>query len=196
MLLHVLMPHAFVTFLRSYCEIPKADEVVIQAAAEHRFYKEGAMLLQEGHMARELFFVEDGVLKITAVNEKGKDITYFFVKEQQFCTILNSFNNQLPASESIYAACDTTVLVFSKTSLEYLYKQLPYIKEVITQIMQQRLLDKIALRNRYMGEDSASRYQLFLEQQPDVALRVSLTDIASYLGITPQSLSRIRKNTR
>jgi CRP-like cAMP-binding protein len=65
---------------------------------------------------------------------------------------------------------------------------------LIDQITQQRLLDKIQLRNSYLGKDAATRYKLFMTQQSDIALRVSLQDIASYLEITPQSLSRIRKN--
>jgi CRP-like cAMP-binding protein len=55
---------------------------------------------------------------------------------------------------------------------------------------------KIQLRNTYAGTDASARYQLFLELQPDISLRVPLNDIASYLGITPQSLSRIRRNIR
>jgi len=57
-------------------------------------------------------------------------------------------------------------------------------------------LDKIQVRNSYLGEDASLRYRNFLLRQPDIALRVSLADIASYLGITQQSLSRIRKNMR
>jgi len=91
------------------------------------------------------------------------------------------------------AACDAEVLVITKSKLLNLYRQLPAIKEVIDQITQQRLLEKIQTRNNYLGKDSAERYKLFVTQHPDIASRVSLRDIASYLGITPQSLSRIRK---
>jgi CRP-like cAMP-binding protein len=61
-------------------------------------------------------------------------------------------------------------------------------------ITKQALLNKIALRNSYIGEDATTRYQKFIVQQSNIALRVSQTDIASYLSITKQSLSRIRKN--
>jgi CRP-like cAMP-binding protein len=73
---------------------------------------------------------------------------------------------------------------------------LPYLKQLIDQITQQALLDKIDLKNSYLGHDSTCRYKIFMTRQPDIALRVPLSDIASYLGITPQSLSRIRKNIR
>jgi hypothetical protein len=78
----------------------------------------------------------------------------------------------------------------------YLYETIPYFKALIDGITQQALYDKIQIRNAYMGEDATTRYQKFMVRQPDIALRVPLSDVASYLGITQQSLSRIRKNIR
>ena len=127
-------------------------------------------------------------------NEKGNEVTHFFLKENQFCTILNSFNNAVPAEESIQAACDTNVLVINKGKLQSLYEKLPYLKSLIDEITQQALLEKIQIRNAHLGHDSATRYKLFMMRQPEIALRVQLGDVASYLGITPQSLSRIRRN--
>jgi CRP-like cAMP-binding protein len=145
---------------------------------------------------KEIFFICRGVLRIMVHNENGTEVTHFFLKDNQFCTILYSFNNQTVADEGVQAACDTELLAISKTKLLSLYRQIPYLKELIDEITQKTLLDKIKLRNSYQGHDSTERYKLFMIHQPDVALRVSLTDVASYLGITPQSLSRIRKNIR
>ena len=141
-----------------------------------------------------MFFIVKGVLRIMAVNDAGKEVTHFFLKENQFCTILNSFNSQVPANESIQAACDAEVLVISRHRLDILYEQLPYLKSLITTVTQQTLLDKVHIRNGYLGQDSTTRYKTFVMRQPEIAMRVSLSDIASYLCITPQSLSRIRKN--
>lgn len=127
-------------------------------------------------------------------NEKGVEITHYFLKEDQFCTILNSFHNQVIATESIQAACDAEVLAVSRTVLLNLYEQIPYLQPLIDKITQQALIDKITIRNLYLGHPSAQRYRLFVERQADIAQRVSMADTASYLGITPQSLSRIRKN--
>lgn len=120
----------------------------------------------------------------------------FFLKEHRFCTILKSFDDGIPANESIIAACDAALIVLSKDKLLQLYQKLPYFKDLTTNIFQQSLLEKIKVRNSYMGEDATTRYQKFISQQPDIALRVSLNDVASYLGVTQQSLSRIRKNIR
>ena len=190
------MPNAFISYLQLFRDISYADATLIQSHLQCRTVAEGECLLQEGRVAKELFFVCSGVLRIVKVNEKGKEVTHFFVNENHFCTILQSFLNQLPAGESIEAACPAELMVLTKKGLDEIYQQLPWFKELHGQIMQQALLQKIQTRNELMGEDASTRYQKFLLRQPDIALRVSLGDIASYLGITLQSLSRIRRNAR
>jgi CRP-like cAMP-binding protein len=185
-----------IAFLKLFRDVPDADAELIAAATESRVYKEGDYLFSGGKICREFFFITKGVLRIMVINEQGNEVTHFFLKENQFCTILNSFKNNMVAHESICAACDVEVLVFSRASLDKLYAQLPYLKPLIDGISHQALLDKIAIRNTYLGQDSTARYKTFMMRQPEIALRVPLSDVASYLGITPQSLSRIRKNIK
>ena len=187
------MANALISFLRLFRDISDADAELILNATESRSYKEDEYLFKGDTICSEMFFIADGVLRIMAFNEQGTEVTHFFLKSNQFCTILNSFINQVKAYESICAACDTEVVVFKRTQLYKLYTELPYLKPLIDSITNQALLDKIALRNAYLGQDSSARYKTFMELQPEVALRVALSDVASYLGITPQSLSRIRK---
>ncbi len=190
------MPHQLISFLQSFKHIPLEDHDLIIAAFEQKIFNEGDYLFKGTQVCRQLFFITDGVLRIMVRNEKGNEVTHYFLRENYFCTILNSFINQVPAHESIQAACKTTALVISHAKLFTLYEQLPYLKELIDDITHKALLEKIQIRNNYLGQDSTARYKLFMEKQADIARRVPLNDIASYLGITPQSLSRIRKNMR
>jgi CRP-like cAMP-binding protein len=183
-------------FLKQFRAISEQDKDIISQNIQFRKVTEGEILLQEGKLAKELFFVCKGILKIVSISEKGNPVTLFFLKEHRFCTILKSLSNGVPANESIVAACDAELIVFPKDKLLQLYITIPYFKDLTDSIIQQGLLDKIQIRNSYMGEDATTRYQKFISQQPDVALRVPLSDVASYLGITQQSLSRIRKNIR
>ncbi|MDO3626490.1 Crp/Fnr family transcriptional regulator [Mucilaginibacter sp. BT774] len=190
------MIDSLINFLRLFKNIPQADAEIIESELSFRKVAEDEVLFEEGHICREMFFICKGVLRIVAQNDKGNRMTYFFLKENQFCSILNSFNNNIPSLEGIEAACEAELVVLKKQKLYNLYEKLPYLKELITGITTQSLLEKINVRNSYLGEDAATRYRHFLMRQPDIALRVSLSDIASYLGITQQSLSRIRKNMR
>jgi CRP-like cAMP-binding protein len=190
------MNNPLIAFLLLFQSINEDDQQLISTAFTAKSFREGDYLFQSGHICKDLFFICKGVIRIVVQNGKGNEVTHFFLKENQFCTILNSFNNGVQAEESIQAACDTAVLSISKGRLLALYEKLPYLKSLIDQIMQQALLDKIQIRNAYLGHDSSERYRLFMIRQPEIALRVPLNDVASYLGITPQSLSRIRKNIR
>jgi len=182
-------------YLELFQKIPQEDkEIICQKNLEYRKVKEGEVLLQEGKLAKEMFFICKGVLKIVSINDKGNEVIHFFLSENKFCTILKSFTESIPSADRIQAACDTEIIIFKKDKLHSLYNALPYLEKVFGNIIQQALLSKIELRNSYISEDATKRYQKFIVQQSDIALRVSQTDIASYLGITKQSLSRIRKN--
>lgn len=190
------MANQLITFLQSFTSIDEKDQTLLKDTFEMRLFKEGDYLFYPNTVCKDLFFICKGISKITVLKEKGNIVTNFFFKENQFCTILKSFTNQMEAIEGIQAACNLEVLAVSREKLLLLYKNLPHIEKLIDQIIQQAVLDKVELRNSYLGLDSASRYKLFIKQQPNVAKLVSLSSVASYLGITQQSLSRIRKNIR
>ena len=179
-------------FLRSHEPISDDDAALISRHACIRCYKRGEILLKEGQTARELFFITHGILKMVSVNEKGREVVHFFLKEDQFCTVLDSFYNNAPAHIGLVAACDTELVVFPKEQLNQLFDKLPFFKVLLDKVIRQRLLDKLRLKNNYAGKDATVRYQTFLAEQSDIALHVPLSDIASYLQVTLQSLSRIR----
>lgn len=184
------------TFLRSFRKITDDDAAVITSFFRTKQFKEGESLFTEGEVCKMLFFIVSGILRIVKTNEKGIDVTYYFIEDRQFCTILQSFNKGTIAEESIQACCDTDVLSISKRSLLELYQKLPYMVDLINELNQQRMLEKIRLKNAYSGEDAIERYKVFLSEQSEVAYRVPLNYIASYLNITPQSLSRIRRKLK
>jgi len=186
----------FHRFLNQFKAIPQTDFDLISARLQCREIKAGEVLLAEGRAARELFFIVSGILKIVSTSEKGNEVIQFFAKENKFCTILYSFNGDALSREGITAATDGRVLYFSKAGLSDLFEQLPYFSALLNSIIQKMLLDKIQLRSSLMGEDASVRYLKFIAQESDIMQRVPLSDIASYLGITQQSLSRIRRNIR
>lgn len=161
---------------------------------ETQFFKEGDLLFAPDGICRHLYFINQGVVRIMSVSDKGDDITHYFLKENYFCTILGSFLAQTPALEGIQAATDVEVLVIGKDEFNQLVKEDADFKKTFELHTTQGLLQKIQFKNMLHGYDATTRYRLFLEKLPDIAARVQLGYIASYLGITLQSLSRIRRN--
>jgi CRP-like cAMP-binding protein len=190
------MKHCLISYVEVLRDLSDADRSVLSARFLPRTVAEGEALFAGGKTCDVLFFICKGVLKIHSVNEKGMEITHFFYKENQFCTILDSFQAGVYTEVSIAAACSAEVLQISKTNLIALYDQLPFMKGIVDQAIQQGLMEKVRLRNSYLGLAADHQYRLFLAQQPEIALRVAVKDMASFLGITPQSLSRIRKQTK
>lgn len=181
------------TALQQVGPVPAHDYDQILSAWQARTVAEGEFLVQAGSSCSELYFIQEGVCRILAQPLQGKEVTFGFMQEGQFCTILASFLQQLPNPNCIQAACPAKVLVISRAGFDNLCGRFPYLSGLFTQLIQRTLLKKIQIRQTYLGQDAATNYELFLTQQPGVARRVPQHMIASYLGITPQSLSRLRK---
>ena len=190
------MDKQLIDLLETYKRIPEEDQDTILSAFKPQSFDEGEYAFRGGQVCRHMFFVCSGILRIVSVNDKGTEVTHYFLKQRQFCTILASFNTQTVTDDNIQASCKTEVLAVSKANLLALYQKLPFMEALMDRIIQDALLEKVRLRNSYLGQDSLARYKLFLAQQPEIARHVPLGDIASYLGITQQSLSRLRRNLR
>lgn len=190
------MSHYLTNYLDVVRFISAQQKTVLESYFQPRKMNEGEELFEGGKICNLLFFICKGVLKVHSINERGMDITHYFYKENQFCTILDSFDEGRSTEIKIQAACDGEVLQITKLRLYALYDRLPFMKDIVDKAILQGLLEKVRLRNSCLGQIAADQYKLFIAQQPDIALRVSMKGIASFLGITPQSLSRIRKNTK
>jgi CRP-like cAMP-binding protein len=185
-----------IQFLQTYRSISDAEAEMIMSYFEPKHFKETEYLFNGGNVCKSLYFVVKGILRIVAINDRGLNITHYFIKERQFCTILDSFNNGNIAHDGIQASSSVDVLEINKKKFQKLCENLPFMAGLIDQINQQKLLEKIRLKNIYSGEDSINRYKLFLTEQPGIVHRVPLNHVASYLNVTPQSLSRIRRSVR
>lgn len=190
------MQEQMISYLQRFRRIPDNDQERILNSFEKVTYKSGLHLSGPGQVADYLFFINKGILKITIPDEEERDIVYFFMKENQFMAFLYSLYGRIPAEQGLQAATDTEILRIERGKLYELYQEIPYLKELIDEIAHLSMVDMIHIKNLYLSGTSLKRYQLFLKQQPEVALHVAQIDIASYLGIAPQSLSRIRKKIR
>lgn len=181
-------------YLQQFRPISEADRDTILSVFTPETVEEGQFLSREGKICSQLYYICSGILRIVSTSDKGTDKTHYFYKENQICTILKSFEEGTIADAGIQASCDAEVLVIARSGLSQLLASLPWLKDVLDRVFQRQLLEKVETRNAYLGVDAETQYKLFVERQPDIALRVPMKDIASYLGITPQSLSRIRRN--
>src|SRR5689334_20938608 len=111
------MENKLISFLQLFINIPESDQKIIADAFQLKTFEEGDYLFQSGHVCRERFFICSGILKIVVINDNGVRVTHYFLKQNQFCTILESFIKETIADENIVAACPTEVLSITKTGL-------------------------------------------------------------------------------
>jgi len=156
--------------------------------------KKKGYLLQEGDISRHQYFVNKGCLRTYTIDEKGLEHIIQFAIEDWWTGDMFSFLTQTPARFTIDALEDSELLCLEKNALEELYIKIPKFERFFRHLLQNAF---IALQERIvanLSQPADERYCTFITKYPDMEKRLPLKQIASYLGITPESLSRIRSN--
>ncbi|MFD2571577.1 Crp/Fnr family transcriptional regulator [Spirosoma soli] len=167
------------------------------ALVEHLFkpkhLKEGELLVEEGTVCNYLYYVDRGLLRFF-VWKDGVDKTKFFTFDNYLFTSQYSFSTRQPAKENIQAVADCTLLQITYTDLQTLYEQIPTWRIFIQAVIQEVSHFTEEILTELQTETAEARYRKMLTEEPEMIQRIPLKYLASYLGIAPQSLSRIRKN--
>ncbi len=154
--------------------------------------KPGEYFLQHGKISRTIGFIEEGLLRMFYLHD-GKEVTNCFCKEN---TITCSYRSLITRQESdfaIQAIEDSTLTVFSYDSLQELYEKDLFWQQV-GRIAAENEFINTECHNRFLTDLSATeRYLQLMDQESDLFQRVALNHIASYLQVSPETLSRIRK---
>lgn len=151
---------------------------------------------EAGKVPNRVGFVVDGVVRICYYNNQGEDITRYFVDENHLVVDINCFDNKVASSEYIQAVTDCKFIVISREDWDDLFNTIVGWETIINKMIQKALIEKLGRKAPLIEQDATTRYLTFLEKFPMLANRIPLSYLASYLGITPSSLSRIRRTIR
>ncbi|MBK8484431.1 MAG: Crp/Fnr family transcriptional regulator [Saprospiraceae bacterium] len=156
--------------------------------------KRRQFILQENDVCKYYTFVISGLFKMYAVDKNGKENNIQFASENDWIADIGSFHNEKPSRLYIEAIEPSIILQISKDNLWYLYTNYPKFDRNFRVIIEDKFIE---LQNRVLQSISSTaeeRYETYLEQYPNLSNRLPNTQIASYLGITPEFLSKIRNN--
>lgn len=156
--------------------------------------QKGDFLLLAGDVCKHAFFTEKGLLRAFTVDETGKEHIIQFAPENWLISDRSSIYFNEPSDLFIEAIENSTVVFISTdflNKISALSQKFQYANERSLQIHIRQLQQRI---NQLLGATAEERYLTFIQKYPDLLLRVPLWMIASYLGITPESLSRVRKD--
>ncbi len=170
----------------------EADWGLLQAAFVEKQFPRKTVLVSAGAIVREVYFVIDGCLRLY-YEKDGADISAFFFTEGQFAGAYDSFITQTPSPHFVETLEPCRVLSLSFETMQRLYGQVPAMNELVRKVMEYRFVELHQLFTAFILDSPEQRYEHLLQHRPDLLQRVPLHHIATYLGITPISLSRIRK---
>ena len=153
----------------------------------------GDLWVQQGKICDQVGFVVSGKLRNFYIDESGNEVTCYFVSPENFISSFTSFLTNTPAYENISALEDCVLRVISKKDLEELCERVPKM-QIFRRVIAENLFITMEKRIFMLQSQSAhERYENMLKNNPDIILSVPLQYTASFLGITPQHLSRLRK---
>lgn len=179
------------THLINYAPLSAEAQNALQDAFEKKTISKNEYLLSEGQVCRQLYFLEKGALR-GFYNLDGKEITHWFGFEKDFVTSFHSFITQEPAVENIQLLEGCILWSISKETLTALFNKYHEIERLV-RIAYEKYY--IRLEERFVNaqfKTATERYENLLQQTPHILERVPLGCIASYLGISQETLSRIR----
>ncbi len=155
--------------------------------------KKKERLLSNGAVCDFVVFVNKGSLRSYTIDEKGSEHILQFAFENYWISDLFSYLAVVPSALNIEAMENTEVLYISKTAMEALYHKVPKLERFMRLQIQNAYVALQKRLNATMSASAEDRYLELLQVHPDILIRVPLIYIASYLGVTPESLSRIRR---
>lgn len=154
--------------------------------------KKKEILLQEGSICQDAYFINKGILRYF-YNIEGEEITGQFFFENNWYTDYESYLREIPSKQTIQALEETEILILAKKDLEHLFLEIPKF-EKFGRIMAENAFLGLRMRTEMLtNQNPEQRYIQLLQERPKIVERVAQHYIASYLGIRPPSLSRIRK---
>jgi CRP-like cAMP-binding protein len=158
---------------------------------ETKSFEKGDLLLKSGAVCNKLFFINRGLTK-TFFYKEDKEFIMRFFQERTFCSVLDSFTSQKPSLYNIMALEETELSYITFIDIDLLCRKHHGMETAFRKLMSFAVLMMMKRVSEMLEENATERYNHFLKENGHLLQRISLGDLANYLGITQVSLSRIR----
>lgn len=183
------------TVFNAIYPLSEALKQAIFANSEIIHVKKKTKLLQAGQTSSSIYFINSGAARVYYLNKEGIETTSWFLFENELVISVYSFFTGQPGFETIEVLEDSAMIALKREKLNNLYEQFPEFN-----FIGRKLTEHYYIRNEIQANElrmltAKQRYQQLLSQNPKLINRVALGHIASYLGISKETLSRIRKQS-
>jgi CRP/FNR family transcriptional regulator, anaerobic regulatory protein len=179
--------------IRKYIDLSDSESLILSRYVKQSSYKKKEFVLQENNDCKNLFFVEKGCLRMYFINEKAVEQIVQFALDGWWISDLKSFINKTPSDYYIQTIENSNITAINSEALEQLLKELPKLERYFRIIMQQELAAAQFKSKLMYGMSKEDFYNHFISSFPQFVQRVPQYMIASYLGLTPEYVSGLRK---
>ena len=187
------MMDSFKEYLRTIVSIADTEFADIILHFKVLILKKGDCFIEQGDVCRQIGFIKQGTLKTYYINDKGEEITSCFCTENNFTTSYKSFILQSPSDLTIRAIEETELFVIDYENLQKLYAKSLAWQAIGRAVAEREYIVMEQYASVLSNETAKEKYLRMLKEQPNILQKASITDIASYLGVSRRTLSRIRK---
>jgi CRP-like cAMP-binding protein len=179
-------------YIAPFAVFSHEEQCLIAELAYIQQHKAGEFLLRPGDVCDTGGFILSGVMRRYVINEEGNEQIRAFKHSGDFIMDLDSYLLQRPCTEYRELLSDASIIYWKREDINYLRRNLNNWDEIYTKVICSILLFQESTRSEMLVDDASIRYQKFVERHTEVVRVAPQRMIANYLGITPQSLSRIR----
>jgi CRP-like cAMP-binding protein len=178
--------------INAYSPVPDEAFDAFLATFEMRTYKKGEVLLRHGEICRHLYFILEGGIRCFHFDEQGREVNIHFYFENELASEFKSLRMEEPSARNLVTITASKLLRSTKRNYIPVFEQYPAFANTALRFFQERFLSEEEHSDMLRKLTAEERYQYVMDEQPHLLQRISLTQLSSWLGISRESLSRIR----
>lgn len=183
-------------YMQSLTTLSEEEQHMILSELQIEEYKKGTVLLRQGDVSLKCYFVLKGCVRQHSIDEAGKEVTSNFYTEEQTIANFNHHKQDKSSPHTLTCLEDCLVVVGDLHSEKGMYKKYSQLEEMTRQMIEYNFGEVQEELSLFIASTPEERYKSLLQKRPHLINRVPQYQLASYLGITPESLSRIKKRLK
>jgi CRP-like cAMP-binding protein len=186
------MKQKLISYFSKFAKLTEDEINAISESMDIRMMKKEEFLIKEGQKNRDSYFVLSGLIRKYSLND-GEEITTGLYSEDQWIIQLSGFDNYSIADYNLICVEASWIVVGNEEKAQQLFQQFPRLETISRAVMETVFAEMQKMLTSYLTDTPEVRYLKLLKDRPDLFQRVPQYQIASFIGVKPESLSRIRK---
>lgn len=186
------MDHPLIQYFSKFTTLTPPEKTAILDSMVTKDFTKGEIILREGQYSNDSFFILSGAVRQYKIIQ-GEEITTQFYKKGEWILLLGGLTEDTVTTENLVCIEDTSIVIGNEEKGKAIFNEFPRLEAVSRAVVETVFLEQRQWISDYVTDSPESRYRQLLENHADLIQKIPQYHIASYIGVKPESLSRIRK---